>query len=586
MANDNNKNNSLTTESDSDPTSELESLTLGSRHDADYQDTSESDQDTFDFDRLEGLSEVSGKSIADLKSDIQTRNESINRLQFDIEQLRSRWSGLESEIAVREDLTERLNEQLSETQRKLARTESLLSERESDIDSLRASLKEKNSLLSSVEIETQNIADTVESGKSVIEDLQTKITEQQQTIKELDRNIASIDAERKAANDALAEGDAQVAGLETKLSRIVKERDAYVHDLSRSAGELSEALQQTEKLRAAIVNDRTPHEVELNKCIEDQNGLIARNLQELRELKQQILRTESYADELRFRVQDEGHSSSDANRDKSQMAAALADATEEVRELKEELEKATTLVSELEEQSQQLQSAFDDEVRKIRFDLGSAEETITGHESVNERLASDLIDNNEYRQALESQLENSSKKNHRTIRDLNRQLKKQNIINEDIERQLENKDNAIAALLNELASRSRTIESIGEIENVIHEIDGRMSDRIDDKSANEKDRMARLLIGNVDGQELQFPLFKHRLTIGRTAHNDIQLKAHFISRRHAVIVTENEKTRIIDWGSKNGVYVNDSRIAEQMLKNGDVVAIGTAEFRYEERPKR
>jgi len=268
------------------------------------------------------------------------------------------------------------------------------------------------------------------------------------------------------------------------------------------------------------------------------------------------------------------------------MAAALADATEEVRELKEELEKATTLVSELEEQSQQLQSAFDDEVRKIRFDLGSAEETITGHESVNERLASDLIDNNEYRQALESQLENSSKKNHRTIRDLNRQLKKQNIINEDIERQLENKDNAIAALLNELASRSRTIESIGEIENVIHEIDGRMSDRIDDKSANEKDRMARLLIGNVDGQELQFPLFKHRLTIGRTAHNDIQLKAHFISRRHAVIVTENEKTRIIDWGSKNGVYVNDSRIAEQMLKNGDVVAIGTAEFRYEERPKR
>ena len=84
----------------------------------------------------------------------------------------------------------------------------------------------------------------------------------------------------------------------------------------------------------------------------------------------------------------------------------------------------------------------------------------------------------------------------------------------------------------------------------------------------------------------QFPLFKDRLTIGRTAHNDIQLKAHFISRRHAVIVTENEQTRIIDWGSKNGVYVNDSRIAEQMLKNGDIVAIGTAEFRYEERPKR
>ena len=113
--------------------------------------------------------------------------------------------------------------------------------------------------------------------------------------------------------------------------------------------------------------------------------------------------------------------------------------------------------------------------------------------------------------------------------DLSRKLKRLETANEDIERQLENKDNAIAALLSELASRSRTIDSIGEIENVIHEIDGRMSDRINEKSAPEKDRLARLLIGNVDGQELQFPLFKDRLTIGRTAHNDIQLKAHFIS---------------------------------------------------------
>ena len=113
-----------------------------------------------------------------------------------------------------------------------------------------------------------------------------------------------------------------------------------------------------------------------------------------------------------------------------------------------------------------------------------------------------------------------------------------------------------------------------------------MSDRIDEKAAGEKDRMARLLIGNVDGQELQFPLFKDRLTIGRTAHNDIQLKAQFISRRHALIVTENAVTKNHEWGSKNGVYVNDSRVAEQVLGNGDVVAIGTAEFRYEERPKR
>ena len=74
--------------------------------------------------------------------------------------------------------------------------------------------------------------------------------------------------------------------------------------------------------------------------------------------------------------------------------------------------------------------------------------------------------------------------------------------------------------------------------------------------------------------------------MGRTQQNDIQLKAEHISRRHAVVVIEGDVTRVIDWGSKNGVYVNSKRIKEHFLKNGDMVGVGTAEFRYEERPKR
>jgi pSer/pThr/pTyr-binding forkhead associated (FHA) protein len=43
---------------------------------------------------------------------------------------------------------------------------------------------------------------------------------------------------------------------------------------------------------------------------------------------------------------------------------------------------------------------------------------------------------------------------------------------------------------------------------------------------------------------------------------------------------------VIDWGSKNGVFVNSKRVTEHFLENGDTVTIGTADFRYEERPKR
>ena len=99
-------------------------------------------------------------------------------------------------------------------------------------------------------------------------------------------------------------------------------------------------------------------------------------------------------------------------------------------------------------------------------------------------------------------------------------------------------------------------------------------------------RMSRFLIGKTADQELRFPLFKKRVTIGRTRQNDIQLQAPHISRRHAVVMTEGDVTRVIDWGSKNGVYVNSHRVTEHFLASGDVVAIGDAKFCYEERPKR
>jgi pSer/pThr/pTyr-binding forkhead associated (FHA) protein len=98
--------------------------------------------------------------------------------------------------------------------------------------------------------------------------------------------------------------------------------------------------------------------------------------------------------------------------------------------------------------------------------------------------------------------------------------------------------------------------------------------------------VTRMLVGTVDNQEVRFPLFKNRLTIGRTNNNDIQLRADWVSRRHAVVITEQDTTRVIDWGSKNGVYVNSRRIKEHFLSHGDVVTIGNARFRYEERVKK
>ena len=586
MAIENNKNNSLASELNDESTANPETLTVESLLKTDNRADRKSTGSTFNFERIDNVAELSDKGKASLKSEIDARSESVSRLRFDIQQLRSRWSGLEKEIKAREELTERLNRRLLDSQNKLAHVESLQSEREAENYTLRANLKDKLSLLTSVEREAKRISEAVESGKSVIDKLQKKIGDQQSTITKLSEENQSFASKKNKALDTLADKESQIATLKSAASEGANDSQVDNHELSDLRNELGNALQEIENLRASLHSDRAPERRENHRRLADQDGFIIRNLQEINALKTQIIRTESYADELRTRLQDIANESNEEEMQRQQLASALAEARSKIQGLNDRLKSASNIEAEHQKEKKSLKLKFENEISQIRFELGAAEKTLAGQENITEQLASDLIDNQGYRQALESQLESTSKDSGKTIVDLSRKLKRLEKANEDVERQLENKDNAIAALLSELASRSRTIDSIGEIENVIHEIDGRMSDRISEKSAPEKDRLARLLIGNVDGQELQFPLFKDRLTIGRTAHNDIQLKAHFISRRHAVIVTENGVSRIVDWGSKNGVYINDTRVAEQTLRNGDVVAIGTAEFRYEERVKR
>lgn len=588
MANDNNKINRLVPESDDDPTSELKSLQDPEENRLQAAGELENESDTFEYERIDGTRELSGKSVAALKSDIKSRNESISRLQFDIEQLRARWTGLEKEISAREELTNKLNSELTDAQASLSRVEKLLGERESYVESLQVELKDKSTRLSSLEKEAISYSETVESGKTIIEELQKRVAEQSSVIKDLKSDDA-----KKELKAELREKDASLKQYQDDLKaekslRESGEREAAQNkrELRQTLEKLENALQENLQLKAPFELEHSTDESAYRQRIEQQNGLLSDNLQELNDYRVQISRTEDYADRLRIQLQEALQASEDSKRRNRQLEAALADADNRILELNEQLENEKLESADLRKQNQQSLAKFEDEIRQMRFDLGNAQDTIGGQDSINEQLASDLIDNQGFRLALESQLESTSKDSRNTIRELKRQVKKLDQSNEELDRKLENKTNAIAALLAELASRSRTIDSIGEIENVIHEIDGRMSDSIDEKSATEKDRMARLLIGNVDGQELRFPLFKDRLTIGRTAHNDIQLRAQFVSRRHAVIVTENEKARIIDWGSKNGVYINDMRIAEQILRNGDVVAVGTAEFRYEERPKR
>lgn len=83
----------------------------------------------------------------------------------------------------------------------------------------------------------------------------------------------------------------------------------------------------------------------------------------------------------------------------------------------------------------------------------------------------------------------------------------------------------------------------------------------------------RKLVGVVGGAEIDFPLAKTEVVIGRGKTSDLRIASHYISRHHARISTRGIATTIEDAGSKNGIFVNRSRVERAILRDGDVVSL-------------
>lgn len=496
MANDNNKIKVLVSQPDDEPTATLAvagHLGRAARYDSAEL---EADAKTFDVDQFANGHIPDDESAAALKSALKDRVETINQLQFDIEQLRAKWNGLDRELKAREEIAANISDEFRVTRNQLKDAERNLQEKTSTIELLQRTLSEKT------------------------------------------------------------EGEKRL---------------------------LNEAGQQ---------RDDTGKEIEFFRHqVAEQSGLLASNAHEIRDVHEQIARTEKYADSLRLQLQDQTSTTKDAVGMQRRLEAALAETRGQTRDLGEQLERELRVSQELAKTIIDLKEQFTDETRKIRFELGSAQETISSQETMNEQLASDLTDNREFRQALESQLGEKEIENEKSVQQLMLRLGQARQEADDYERKMRSKDKAIAALMSELSNLNQADISSNTTENTLHKIEGSRSDSVDDGAGNGRGRVARMLVGNAGGddgggRELRFPLFKDRLTIGRTANNDIQLNVRYTSRRHAVIATDKGQTRLIDWGSKNGVFVNDKRVSEKFLSSGDIVKIGETEFRYEERPKR
>ena len=90
-----------------------------------------------------------------------------------------------------------------------------------------------------------------------------------------------------------------------------------------------------------------------------------------------------------------------------------------------------------------------------------------------------------------------------------------------------------------------------------------------------------VLAGAKEG--LEIPLKKDKFLIGRAKECSLRAGSEAISRRHCAIVRKDDRWTARDLGSRNGTYVNDTRITEEVaLAVGDELAVGPLKFRVAE----
>ncbi|MHC4917727.1 MAG: HD domain-containing phosphohydrolase [Planctomycetota bacterium] len=93
--------------------------------------------------------------------------------------------------------------------------------------------------------------------------------------------------------------------------------------------------------------------------------------------------------------------------------------------------------------------------------------------------------------------------------------------------------------------------------------------------------MPRVRIKTGPNQGLVHNIADETLTLGRDTECTIQILDKGASRRHAEIFRIGEMCFIRDLGSRNGTYVNDEKVGEELLREGDRIQIGSTVLVFE-----
>ena len=333
MANENKNINELVSDDD-DPTAELEILSFQEFDLADVEP--ESEVNTYGFGT--GDHSSSGQSIPELRSDLQTRTETIGRLQYDIEQLRAKWLGLETEIEAREEIVNALLRDVDGLKDELSRKDKLLKKRNRSIKSLKSEVRQRDEIHRLLQQQYAELEQKLVSLRSTDED---KVSALDEAKHELDEARSELEGQLASTAGALAEKENELQEMQSRLLTIQKQ------------GADKEVLTQQASLAA------------------------------VKEAKTQLAKAEEYADTLRYKLQDFAESQFRWSQERETLSNSVEELSERNWSLSEKLNSADASLIELQAALQQQHADHEQEIRLLRFELNEAQDTVAQTGEIN-----------------------------------------------------------------------------------------------------------------------------------------------------------------------------------------------------------
>jgi mediator of RNA polymerase II transcription subunit 21 len=492
--------------------------------------------------------EDSESSLQDLAKQLADQREQVATLSQYIEGRRTDWDAQNQTVAVQDERIAELEQEVGQRTKQTQAVERRVEQSQLTHEKLRTDLESKNRELHSLRQRTGELDNQLGEHRSLVQ-ASTSETEllvqrnegQDREIQDLTASLADKAQALTALETDLAEQHEQLGSLQQELDgerEQLTERDHSFSTEQATRQSLQEGIDQLEQELCEARTALAAREDSFSELETEQQANSAAHAEE----------RQRFGEELSEHAEMMGHLEAELENQRARNAALTESQTNGEADRKVLVERT----KELEDVVQTKQDEF------LRL-----QEVVETHGQLREDLSIANAKTDELQQALDALQEQLDR--------TNGEIKEKDNLNAEMGRLLERRAKEYDAL----ESRLDNLNDIGES---IQELDAQMSERIGDNGRATK----RLLILTGEDREVRYPLYKDAMIIGRTSHCDIQIRAHYVSREHARVETQDDLVFVEDLGSKNGIFVNAVRTERHELTPGDVLTVGETQFRYTE----